>query len=379
MRQLLLCFVPLILAVPAGAQAPPPIDGILFPFPGGWVHPPSASSAALALSDRWLGDEPFANPAALPARRVIASAALLHSSRQDLRAGNRNFDETPVSLDGAGAALAVPGLPAWLYAHQPVLRVDDFAFNRGTISDPSVAPATIQGQGESREARLGAAASVRVVGMRWGAAVEWTLRDDRYWVNEQSGAPDQGQREVAFDGTAVGWALGARYDSPDSGAGQWALGGGVRALPELDLEGTQTIDLLTIDSTATVFARREAGWEGGASGSYALTTEFSVILGAEFRSEQRWEGMGVSSGALASWSFGGRYRDPMGPWALRFGLGMEQQTDVPETRAGTLGLGFGYDMDGIVLDIGVLHRSVDRSGRPRSYDDRVVGSVRVDF
>jgi len=378
-RQLLLCIVPLILAVPASAQAPPPIDGILFPFPGGWVHPPSATSAALALSDRWLGDEPFANPAAPPARRVLLGAALLHSSRQDLRADNRNFDETPVSVDGAGAALGLPGLPVWLYAHQPLLRVDDFAFSRGTVSDPSVTPATIQGQGESREARLGAAASVRLAGVRWGGAVEWSLRDDRYWVNEQSGAPDQGQRELTFDGTAVGWALGLRYDSPDSGAGAWALGGGVRALPKLDVEGTQTIDLLTIDSTATLFATREAGWEGGASGSYALTAEFSVTLGAEFRTEQRWEGMGVSSGALASWALGGRYRDPMGPWALRFGLGMEQQADVPETRAGTIGFGIGYDMDGVILDFGLLHRSVERSGQPRSYDDRVIGGVRVDF
>jgi len=69
----------------------------------------------------------------------------------------------------------------------------------------------------------------------------------------------------------------------------------------------------------------------------------------------------------------------MGPWALRFGLGMEQQADVPETRAGTIGLGIGYDMDGVILDFGLLHRSVERSGQPRSYDDRVIGGVRVDF
>ena len=379
MRHILPCIVIMTFAVPAFAQAPSPIDATLFPFPGGWVHPPSGSSAALALSDRWLGDEPFANPAAPPARRVIAGPALLRSSRQDLRAGNRNFDERPAAFDAAGAAVGLPLVPVWLYFHQPLVRVDDFAFNRGTLSDPSVAPAAIQGQAESRESRLGLAASAKLAPVRWGAAVEWTRRDDRFWVDEQSGAPDQGQREVSFDGRAVGWALGARYDSPDSGVGFWVMGAGLRALPELEVEGSQTLNLLSGDSTASVVARREAGWEGGVSGAYHFTSEFSMTVGVEARSEQRWEGIGLTSGALTTWSVGGSYHDALLPWTFRFGLGQEQQADVPETRAGVIGLGFGFDMDGVLLDLGVIHRSLERSGRPRSYDDRVIGSVRVDF
>jgi len=37
------------------------------------------------------------------------------------------------------------------------------------------------------------------------------------------------------------------------------------------------------------------------------------------------------------------------------------------------------DWEGILLDVGLLHRGIERSGRPRSYDDRVVGSVTVEF
>jgi hypothetical protein len=76
---------------------------------------------------------------------------------------------------------------------------------------------------------------------------------------------------------------------------------------------------------------------------------------------------------------GGVFHDARDPWTLRFGVGQEQQNGVPEPRAGSLGLGFGYDWEGIVLDLGILHRGIERPGHPRSYDDRVVGSVTVEF
>ena len=381
MRHFVLCILLLLFAIPSVAQPLSPIDGVLFPFPGGSPHPPSATSAGLALSDRWLGDEPYVNPAAPSTGVVVASPALLHSSRQDLRAGNRNFDETPAVVDGGGAALGLgPRVPLWIYFHQPVLRKDDFVFNRGTVNDPTVTPAIIQGEAESREIRAGLSGSMRLAGVRWGAAVEWTRREDRFRVIEQSGSPDQGEREVTFEGNAVGWALGARFEPSEVGAGSWTLGAGVRALPELEVKGEQRLLLLSGDSTATITGRRDAGWEGGFSLGYAITDDFAVLAGAEARSEQDWGSIGVTSGPFTSWSLGARYHVPADAWSFRFGIGQEQQSDVPETRAGLIGLGVGWDMEGLVVDLGLLHRSLERSGgRPRSYDDRVIGSVRVDF
>ena len=95
---------PLLLALivaPVAAAPPEPIDPTLFPFPGAVVGPGSAASAGMALADRWLGDEPLSNPAVRLGREVVLSPALLHMSRQDLRADNRNFDETPVFLDAS--------------------------------------------------------------------------------------------------------------------------------------------------------------------------------------------------------------------------------------------------------------------------------------
>ena len=379
MRHLAVLAVALAIAVPAAAQTPSPIDPTLFSFPGAFDHPPSAASAGVALADRWLGDEPFLNPAALRAERVLASPAMLHQSRQDLRAGNRNFDERPAVFDIAGAALGVPYLPVWLYIHQPALRFDDYAFNRGTGTDPNVAPASVEGRADVRETRAGAAAAATVARLRLGAAVEWTRRDDRYETEEQSGAPDQGLRTVTFDGSGVGLALGARFDSPESATHPWVLGAALRAIPEIEVTGEQTLDLLSGYSVTPVSAVREAGWEGGLSARYGVSADFSMLASFGGRSAQKWEGFGVESGDKSSWALGGVFHAAGDPWTMRIGYGEEQQTGVPETRAGSLGLGMGWDMDGVILDLGLLHRGIERPGRPRSYDDRVIGSVRVDF
>jgi hypothetical protein len=61
------CAVALALAMtPHGASAatPAPLDPRLFAFPGAFPNPASARSAGLALADRWLGDDPYDNPAA---------------------------------------------------------------------------------------------------------------------------------------------------------------------------------------------------------------------------------------------------------------------------------------------------------------------------
>src|SRR5262245_1381258 len=103
---------------PARAQPPAPLDSTQFAFPGSFDKPASARSAGLAMADTWLGDEPFYNPAVAPARRVDVSPVVLWVSRQDLRAHNRNYDDAGPSFDLAGAAIALPYVPIWVYVHQ---------------------------------------------------------------------------------------------------------------------------------------------------------------------------------------------------------------------------------------------------------------------
>lgn len=375
-----LVFSLVLVARLAAADPPPPISSGFFGLPGAYEQPPSAASAGMALANEWLGDTPFWNPAVPRGHGVTLSPALLRLSRQDLRAGNRNYDEKAAVLDFAGATLSTRFAPIWLYVTQPVLRFEDFAFNRGTISDPSVQPAVISAQADMRETRAGLAASYRIAhGLRLGAAVEWTRRDDRYDSDEVSGSPDQGSHHLDFSGEGVGGTLGFRYDSADSGAGTWVVGGALRYLPKLDLDAKLTADLLsgTTDSSFTI--TRESGVEGGLAAGFAVSRAMRLMLSIGGRSKQEWENLGVDAGNAVAVRFGGVFHDPRDPWTLRFGLGQEQQRGVPEPRAGSVGLGFGYDMEGILLDVGVLHRGIERPGRPRSYDDRVVASATVEF
>ena len=90
-------------SVPAAAQLPVTIQPDLFPFPGYHVTPGSAVSAGVALADRWLGDEPFANPAMARPWTIALSPMILHVSRQDLRADHRGYEETSAYFDAAGA------------------------------------------------------------------------------------------------------------------------------------------------------------------------------------------------------------------------------------------------------------------------------------
>jgi hypothetical protein len=92
-----------------------------------------------------------------------------------------------------------------------------------------------------------------------------------------------------------------------------------------------------------------------------------------------WDGFGVAEGAAAEWRIGWEYQEPGGPWSLRIGLGQEQQSDVPEARAGVIGLGFGWNPEGTGIDIGILHRTIKRADQPTSYDDRIVASVGIAF
>jgi hypothetical protein len=46
---------------------------------------------------------------------------------------------------------------------------------------------------------------------------------------------------------------------------------------------------------------------------------------------------------------------------------------------GLVGIGFGWNLEGVLLDLGLQHASIDRADEPRSYEDRLIGSVIVGF
>jgi hypothetical protein len=378
-RFIVLIFVAALVPLPVQAQPPAPLDSTQFAFPGSFDKPASARSAGLGLADSWLGDEPYNNPAVAPARRVDLTPIVLWVSRQDLRAANRNYDDAGADFDLAGAAVALPVVPIWVYVHQPVLRFEDYTYTRGTGTDPSIQPAAISGQSDTREGRVGIAGSLGLGRLRAGAAVEWTRREDRYFIREQSGAPDQGDRELTFDGHAVGGTFGLRYASADTGAHRLVVGAAVRYLPTLPVTGTQTISLLTEGYILNVSAERESGWEGGLTARYDPVADLAVMVSGSGRTKQEWKGFDQVSGAASSWRVAMEYHDAGDPWTARLGLGQDRQDDVPEPSAGVVGVGLGWELPGVMLDVGVLHRSIERQHAPRSYEDGLTATVHVGF
>jgi hypothetical protein len=368
-------------AFPALAAAPTPLAPSLFTFPGSAPTPTSAASAGLALADRWLGDEPFENPAVTSGMRLIASPAMLRVSRQDLRADNRNYDETAAFFDGAGLAVGLPALGPFgfaLYAFQPVLRLEDNAYSRGNgTPDPANPPAILQTHASAREVRAGLAVSSGAGPGRIGAGIEWTHRQDAYETLEQSGAPDAGTKRLEFSGDGISLQAGARLDHGDSSAGAFRLGVGARYLPALSVDAPHTETLLIGTSSDTLHAERGSGWELGASARVVVRPAVRMLAAVGGRTAQRWEGFDLNAGRAWEWKLGWEYHDVGDPWTLRFGLGQERQSDVPEPRANVIGLGFGWQFASAAADVGVLHRTLARDGEPNSFDDRVVLSIRV--
>ena len=367
------CALLLAVAVPAArAATPTPLDiGKLYPFPGALAAPASAVSAGLGLADRWLGDEPFDNPAADPARGVLAAPVLQRVKRQDLPADYRNYDETAGFLDFAGGRLALPlrGFGVTLYAYEPVLRREDVAFT----TRPDEVPGTFTAAGSARETRAGLALSHAWRGARLGAALEWTRRDDAYDFDEVSGSPFAGKRHVDFAGDGIGFQAGARVPV----AARVTLGGALRYVPALDLSGRQTVEAPPLAQDLTV--TRAAGWEGGLSARWRVSDAFRVLAALGGRTAQAWDGLGLTSGRAVAWSAGFEYEEPEQPWTFRLGAGQEQQDGVPEPRAGVYALGVGWKAETLRLDLGVLRRSFERAARATSYDDRVVASATVGF
>ena len=360
------------------------IDPALFLFPGSPSNATSAASAGVAFADRWLGDRPFDNPA-LETRRMVELTPLLeHISRQDLSAANRNFIETGAFVDVGGGWVGVPLGRAVLFGYgaQPVLRLEDNAFTRGTTAaDPLNPPAAITSHTEVRETRAGAGLSFGDSSFRIGAAGEWTRRDDQYDVSERSGSPGAGARTTGFSGEAVGFQAGVRIARGRRGPHPLTLGLAGRYLPELSVSGVDVFRpaIAAPNDSTPIVATRAAGFEGGLSASAGVTPTCEVLLSAGLRSARDWSGLGARAGAGSSWSLGARFHDPDAAWSFRAGLGQEREDAVPEPRATLLGLGLAWKLEGLDLDFAALRRSIARSGAPTSYDDRVVATARVTF
>src|SRR5438034_11559758 len=99
----------LTLASAARAAAPAPLSNPAygFPLPGDSPAAANAASAGLALSDRWLGESAYENPAATVKQGVEVSPVLQHVSRQDLAAMNRDVSQTQGYVDIAGGSLSL--------------------------------------------------------------------------------------------------------------------------------------------------------------------------------------------------------------------------------------------------------------------------------
>jgi hypothetical protein len=365
------------LSAAALAQPPSPITPARFSFPGSVSAAGSATSAALALADRWLGDEPFDNPALRSGPTAQVSPVIQHTSRQDLSAANREFDDqgTYVDFAGAWAALPIGSMLFAGYLEQPTLRLEDNAYVAGTALDPGT-PATVKSSVTSRELRGGVAISFPLGPARLGAAAEWSHRDDVYQTSIEDGSPSSGVNRAEFSGDGVGGVIGASVDGHALGRGL-SLGASLRFLPELSITGTQSADLVSGSSRTPIDATRVSGWEGGLSARLDLDPAFRVYLAGAGRGAAEWKGFDVTAGQAASWAIAGEYHDARDPWTVRFGLGAEQQSDVPEAHAALYGVGFGWRFGEVRAEIGLTHRVIEREGAPQSYDERVVGTLRL--
>jgi hypothetical protein len=368
-------------AASAHADPPPPLSFGLFSFPGALPSPPSANSAGVALADRWLGEEPSGNPAIAPGFRVVLSPTVLRVNRQDLASHNRNFSETSAFFDGAGFTIGLPPLAGFalaLYGYQPVLRFEDTAYIAGlSVPGPITPPASVQAHTAQRETRVGLAVAHAFGGLHAGAGIEWTRREDDYRRVYSGGGMDDGTTEVSFSGGALGGQAGLRYDRGDSTAGSFSVGGAVRAIPALTLDGEQSVETLAESSFGPTTVHRSGGIEAGVSARYVTGPTFRALASFGGRSSQRWDDYGVESGAGWGWALGGEFHDSTDPWTLRFGIGGEREDGVPEPRASVLGLGFGWRFEDAMLDFGLAHRTISRDDAPNSFDDRVVISIRV--
>ncbi len=370
----------LLIALPAAAATPPPpLTSDVYAFPGAIASPGSAASAGVALADSWLGDEPYENPAMAPVRRVSLSPLLYRVSRQDLRGLHRSFSEQSAFFDAAGGWVAhrSGALALFAYGHQPVLRLEENAYLTGPLSG---SPAPVENSATSREARAGAGLSWGRGQWRVGVAGEWVRREDAYLTVDKSGSPLAGSSEVRVTGSAVGGQAGVRLELGPAGVGHLTVGGGVRWVPELEMDGTRVANLTAGGSSSgTVLATRESGIEAGGSARWVATEQLRVVAGVGGRTTQAWEGFGVTRGGGVRWGLGLDFHDARDPWMLRFGLGQDTERGVREPRSGVIGVGFGWTIESTLLDFAVSRHSFSHQSGATSYDDRVLLTVGIPF
>jgi hypothetical protein len=214
---------------------------------------------------------------------------------------------------------------------------------------------------------------------RVGGAAEWTRRSDDYEFHEQSGSPDAGDRLASFSGGALGFQGGLRWESPELFGGPLSIGLAARYLPELEMEGDETVATPLRDTSFAIAATLESGLEGGLSVGYSPRRALGLVAGLGWRSERDWQGFDVSSAERVLWSFGFEYHDTDEPWTVHAGYGQERGDGDPEPRVSMLGLGLSWVWEGWGLDVGVLHRGIERDPHPTSIDDRVVATLRFDL
>ncbi len=382
MRRIPGALVVLLLALPVGnacADAlPPPMTSSVYEFPGAVASPGSAKSAAIALADAWLGDEPFENPALPAANRASFSPLLYHMNRQDLRGFNRSYSEQSAFLDGAGAwgGIHRHALTVFAYAHQPILRLESNAYLTGPQGG---SPAPVQNTSHARELRAGL--GVATGGARWrlGVAGEFTHRDDSYETADKSGSPLSGTSRSTFSGSAVGGVAGARVELGPESLNHVTVGAAVRLVPELKVDGDFDAELLSGSSAGSFSATRASGVEGGLSARWTATPQLLVVAGAGGRTGQEWKGFGVTRGPGFRWGLGVDFHDARDPWTLRAGVGQDNGSGVPEPRTGVVSLGIGWDLEGTLLDFAALRHTFSHLGGATSYDDRVIASVVLPF
>ena len=384
--QAALCAASLVLA---GSRAradtlPPPLanPAFGFPLPGDYVTPATGASAGLALSDRWLGRSVYENPAAIVPKGVEVSPLYQRTSRQDLSSSNRDFDQTFGYIDLAGVSLSMPA-GRWglvLYGWQPVLRLEEQTYTAG----PLVSPAEVRQLDSQREVRGGAAVSRSIGVLRAGVSGEWVHRDDNYETHIQSGDPTAGDRVLDLSGDGYGVSGGLVYQKdPDQVRGVW-IGASGHYSAEIPLTGTYSgvNDFpggLAADTTFAFDATRGSEWSGGLSARMTVAPATRVLLGFSGRSGQTWDGFGIETTSGGGWSAGLDWKDEELPWGARFGVGQEWNPGALEERAGLFSFGFTYVSGGLVMDIGLMHRNLDREGFAHSADDRAVLTVQVGF
>ena len=367
----------ILVAQPAHAATPPPLDGVRFAFPGGLRSPANAISAGIGMADRYL-DDVANNPAAGIERGVIASPQFVRVSRQDLSAANREFYQRAASFDFAGASLSIPfrHLDVTLFAWQPMLRTENTSYTVGNKASVT-SPAQVTNDATARELRAGLALGFGRGDMRFGVSGEWSHRDDDYRTLEVSGSPGAGTREATFTGDAIGGGVGMTWAKHPERAHGWRLGVAAHSVGALDATGSSVATLYSDTSKVAVKVTRDATWDAGATARWALTPLSGVYATLGARGPQKWDTFGVQTRTASDWSVGIDFRDTETPYAFRAGVGQEVQPGAPEPRAALIALGFSFYSGETVFDIGITHRTLARNNQPNSSDDRLVGSVRV--